>query len=105
MEEGKRQRIHVSSGLFSQVLKGHFFQRGLVRLPSRAEWPLRGWRSRGEPGHADGGWMLEERRGERMQGVSAAVAAGGSSAHRVKARAVRHHPPGRTFQNKSLKPP
>lgn len=53
-EEGNRW-IHVSSVLFAQVLKGHFFQRGSVRLPFRSEWPLRGWRSAG------GGWMLEER--------------------------------------------
>lgn len=99
-EGGKRQRIHVSSGLFYQALKGHFFQRGLVRLPSRSEWLLRGEGSGGEPGRTDGC----RRRGERMQGVSAAAAAaGGASSHRVKPQAHRRGASGGNFQNKSLK--
>lgn len=78
VEEREMQRIHVSSGLFSRVLKGHFLV-WFFFLPSQSGPFAAG----GAEETVDGCW----RRGERMLGVSAA---GGSSSRSIKTQALTH---------------
>ncbi|MED6246437.1 hypothetical protein ATANTOWER_017779 [Ataeniobius toweri] len=56
-EEGGRQGIHFSSVFFCspEGLKGHRFQRGLLRFSPRSERPLRGWRRRMDAGEEQRG--------------------------------------------------